>query len=622
MQDFFSELEKSIPGVIFEAPPGKLLEVLRCLRVLVNEDDFFFNLVPPLCLEYHLKHSSMFSFSLTSTLKRLLSYDSKTLVPTGIKCRSSSSDSAHGGSLSPIAAPVVSVLLSRENHLVSYASDIIARKKQHGGPVGVRNPNPCGEDDVKKRADKANNNEEEEDINVWDEIQEESVVLTALEEYLQALKVVEVFPIEGLYDMRSSSGSDRKIDTEKEAEEEEDLFASLVENSATNVGAENIQAVFFDTRLRLYVEVDPVHCCCIRVFPFPKGLRSCRIENKEAADIILSIEDPNSIATTTSDTSVNPSLRMREAVALFPSSHLRSLLERTFQELIRSHYHKVHSIGETYKRRSVGVALPPSFRPPPSFPSSANDASVFSFLSENIGDAGEIRCVPPLLTDFDLEVNSSFQLIPLVQEISPHVGGLFPYSLPPDLTASIPSHDVTMVEGVNVVYSIFWISKKENLAVRWKTSLSIVCQHYPPTSPQSTASATNPVLLTLKGRTSTRFFMGATRPSAALHARSTTPLSVSTLVNHASTASLRCSSSTSESISNSTSANAANRSEEAVGQGHHDLADEVLKTIKNHLKIAGEQMKHAVFCVSTKKGWETFRSRSSHSIASCFFSHS
>lgn len=638
MEDVFAQLEKSLPRLIFEAPPGKLLDVLRCLRVVINNDDFFFQVVPPLCLEYHLQHCSIFSFPLTPTIQLQLGKKIKTESTSMINATHCDPNNPHGDHPNSDVPPVVSFLVSRENHLLSYASGMALNQKQHGGAKAEKYPVPSEGSDKNIKTEKASstdeqNENEEEEINVWDEIQEENALLAALEEYLHELPSVEVLPIENVNEAKNKSLSKEFLLTKKmteEEEEEEDLFASFVDNAAVNVGLESIHAVFFDTHSGLYIEVDPVRCCCLRVFPFlSDSMKSYRIENKQAASAILSIEDFHQIKNLSSHARENPSSPSLIERIIFPSSHILVVLEEALSEITSHHYQKVTKMCEKYKQERVGVALPPLSRWTPS--SLPLDSSVPPSPSENLKEnmrnnmnhANKTCSIQPSLNAMDIEVQASFQLVPLLLGSDQGRRG-FPFSLANECSDGICDDDQEMIKGVKVVYGIFWISQKEGLRIRWKTSLSIMCQCAALPSSQPTLSGSPPVRLTIKGVTSTRFFLGEPRTTSAVHVRSETPLSFFALIDTqaAHPGGLPSSSSRREGNFENNERQMKNLSDDVGFEDNHQiLENEMVESIKAHLAMAGEQMKHALFSVSTKKGWEIFRCPFGHPLIP-FFSHS
>eukprot|EP00796_Vickermania_ingenoplastis_P004298 gene4298-3114_t len=204
MENVPSDLIESLTGCILGAPPCKLLDVLQLLRGVVEDDDVFFEVVPPICLEYHLQKSSIFCWN----------QDQDALRGTTAEVLGSGEPAS--------AALATPLLLAEANRLVSWIP--------RGGPAAGA---------------------EAEEATVWDQLSAEEGQLESLIDYFMELPCMEL-------------GMDNTSDPEEK---------SIFDQLAAPTGVNNIHHVFFDVARRLYVEVDPVECCCLRLFPFPLGDR-------------------------------------------------------------------------------------------------------------------------------------------------------------------------------------------------------------------------------------------------------------------------------------------------------------------------------------------------------------
>lgn len=211
-EDNMDDIKTAVTGFILEAPPEKLSSVLGNIRRILEDDELFLDLIPPLCLEYYLKHSSIFLLPIKPELVSALD-----LVP-------SISEELGASSSSPPAMPIV---ISEENHLVSF----------------VRRASACI----------GRTSRDFDDINVWDEIGEEDDLIDSMEEYLAHIPAYEL-----------QGDTSRSSTLSLLEEDKEDFFDRFCQH----VGIESIHNVFFYPHLHLYVEIDPIEGGCIRALPF------------------------------------------------------------------------------------------------------------------------------------------------------------------------------------------------------------------------------------------------------------------------------------------------------------------------------------------------------------------
>lgn len=613
MKDIFTELENSLPGIVLEAPPGKLVDLLKCLRVLISNDEFFFRFVTPVCLEYHLQHSSVFNLPLTSAIELLLPSDIKTSEVFDIQSDHEVQSRVSEDSVCS-AARVIPAIISLENHLVSYAKCIFSQKKQQSKKNEALHLERSEKAEKTMMSSKAESSEADEDLNVWDEIDEENNMLTALENYIRELKSISVSSTDFFLDEnRSKSSSKDSVTMTEEANDEEDFFADLVQHSVTDPGLENVEAVFFDTRLCLYIEIDPVECRILRVFPFSSKLNSCILENQEAACILLSIEHRQTISSTTSVTSNLLPQQINEI--LLPSPYLQNLLDNTFCHFVRHQYQRVEEVGEKSRRRVFGVEFShPKINHSGSFLEESMDPALFS---AKIGGR-DVTSISPPTANLHVEVRASFQLLPAIFCGSRDKEDLPSPAILPESPNCVSNHDEAVDEGVHVVYGIFWESKKEGFSARWRTTFSVLCHHYSSQTSQRGSCELHPVKISFKGHTNTRFFLGEAGTSSAIQASTDTPFFFSTVVSFKNCTCQGHCENTGKGSTGDTAATTSRSFSDLLENADSEFDKEVVQSIKHHLIVAGEQMKHAILSVSTKEGWETFRCRTAHPLSSFF----
>lgn len=224
MNSVSEDLRSGVEEFIFAAPSQKIFLVLCRLREVIEDDDAFFELVYPVCLSFYLERSAMQPLRREHWLQCIegLSLPSP---PPAVDRREKMT------TFFPFSQEKIPFLASRENHLATWL--------HRAGSSEGSEPNLC----------------------VWEEETEAERRLADVTSYLSGLPCVEL--------ASDTAGGG------------EDNF--LNEFILPIGGVENINHIFFDLCLRLYVEVDPVECICLRAFPF-----SC---SSDTPEVLLALEN-------------------------------------------------------------------------------------------------------------------------------------------------------------------------------------------------------------------------------------------------------------------------------------------------------------------------------------------
>ncbi|ESL07846.1 F-actin capping protein [Trypanosoma rangeli SC58] len=212
---------------ILAAPPGELQNVLKALRVVTGDDHFFFEVIPRLCMEYHMRHLTPFTMPAAS-FKR-----------PQIKVRFTDPNNYVS-----VTGSHVSFLAGRQNHLASRIKCFAKIRCLH-----ARNVAQDVEEYFRRQRSTS--------IPINDNINQKNGQNMELGERDS-----------GVSDTRHSQTPQRR------GEVLVDLFADIVPYK----GFDELSHVFFDTGLQMYIEIDPVSQISLRVIPFTLDVASAMPE--------------------------------------------------------------------------------------------------------------------------------------------------------------------------------------------------------------------------------------------------------------------------------------------------------------------------------------------------------
>ncbi|ESS64807.1 hypothetical protein TCDM_07000 [Trypanosoma cruzi Dm28c] len=209
---------------ILAAPPGELTSVLKALRVLTDDDRLFFEVVPRLCMEHHMRHLTPFTLA-APYAKR---HESKVRFVDPQSCAN-------------VAGSHVSFLAGRQNHLVTSIKRFakIRRLQSREVTAGV-----------------------EEYF-----LQQRSTIIPTSANFKQGIyQSVELDDSTG-----EASPSGQSQAPQRQQQQQHELFDPFADILPSE-GFDELNHVFFDVALQLYIEVDPVAQLCVRVIPFTSAV--------------------------------------------------------------------------------------------------------------------------------------------------------------------------------------------------------------------------------------------------------------------------------------------------------------------------------------------------------------
>ncbi|RNF07777.1 F-actin capping protein [Trypanosoma rangeli] len=207
---------------ILAAPPGELQNVLKALRVVTGDDHFFFEVIPRLCMEYHMRHLTPFTMPAVSVERHEIKV--QFTDPNNVTVTSSN----------------LSFLAGRQNHLGSRIKHFAKIHCLH-----ARNVAQDVEEYFRQQCSTF--------IPRNDNINKKSG---------QDMEVGE----------RDSGASDNRHSQtpQRRGEVLVDPFDDIVPYK----GFDELSHVFFDAALQMYIEVDPVSQISLRVIPFTLDVAS------------------------------------------------------------------------------------------------------------------------------------------------------------------------------------------------------------------------------------------------------------------------------------------------------------------------------------------------------------
>ncbi|EKF38560.1 hypothetical protein MOQ_001233 [Trypanosoma cruzi marinkellei] len=207
---------------ILAAPPGELTSVLKALRVLTGDDRLFFEVVPRLCMEHHMRHLTPFTLA-APYVKR---HESKVRFVDPQSCAN-------------VAGSHVSFLAGRHNHLGTRIKRFARIRRLQARDVAA------GVEEYFR--------------------QQRSTIIPTSAEFKQGVcQSVE------LDDSTGGASASGQSQTPKQQQQQElfDPFSDILPSE----GFDELNHVFFDVALQLYIEVDPVAQMCVRVIPFTSAV--------------------------------------------------------------------------------------------------------------------------------------------------------------------------------------------------------------------------------------------------------------------------------------------------------------------------------------------------------------
>ncbi|RNF20495.1 F-actin capping protein [Trypanosoma conorhini] len=224
---------------VLAAPPGELKGVVKALRVVTGDDHLFFEVIPRLCMEHHMRHLTPFTMP-AACAKR---HESKVRF-------------VEPNRPATVASGHVSFLAGRQNHLGTRIRCFAKMRRLHASNVAG-------------------------DVEEYFRQQHFTSIPSSDRASQKSCQDTELDVCES-----GASGSRQPQTIQRQEEEPFDPFADIVPSG----GFGKLEHVFFDMALQMYIEVDPVEQLCLRVIPFtstvaPTMPEVLRVTEKQATGL-------------------------------------------------------------------------------------------------------------------------------------------------------------------------------------------------------------------------------------------------------------------------------------------------------------------------------------------------